>query len=101
MFAVVVTGGKQFKVSVNDVFDAEKLEAQVGEKVVLKDVIMLCDATGNLVMDPKGVSIECEVLSQHRGEKLIVFKKRRRHTYKRKKGHRQYITSLKVLSIVI
>lgn len=96
MLAVVKTGGKQYKVSVGDTINVENLNAEEGSEILLGEVLMLSE--GSEVSFNKG-GVKALVVSNFRGEKLIAFKKRRRHTYKKKKGHRQYLTQLKILSI--
>jgi large subunit ribosomal protein L21 len=97
MFAVVKTGGKQYKVSTGDVINVEDLNAEEGSEILLSEVLMLSNASGEVSFNNGGV--KALVVSNFRGEKVIAFKKRRRHTYKKKKGHRQYLTQLKILSI--
>ena len=101
MFAVIRTGGKQYKVSVGDVVYIEKIEGDKGASVNLDDVLMVVAEGKTLVGTPtvKGASVTAEVLGQDRAEKVIVFKKRRRANYRRKKGHRQQITVLRVTGI--
>ena len=101
MFAVVKTGGKQYKVAANDVVKVEKLEGQAGDKIELTDVLMAGDDKGVKTGTPflKDVVVTAEILEQTRGEKIIIFKKKRRHQYRRKNGHRQYLTVLRVLEI--
>lgn len=101
MFAVVKTGGKQYKVAANDVVKVEKLEGQAGDTIELTDVLMAGDDKGVKTGTPflKDVVVTAEILEQTRGDKIIVFKKKRRHQYRRKNGHRQYLTVLRVLEI--
>ena len=93
MFAVVRTGGKQYKVASGDVLAVEKLEGKVGDRVELSDVLMVGSKIG------AGAKVLAEIIKQFRDDKVIIFKKRRRHNYRRKKGHRQYLTEIKVTSI--
>ncbi|MEL6678883.1 MAG: 50S ribosomal protein L21 [Pseudomonadota bacterium] len=102
MFAVIKTGGKQYKVAKDDVVTIEKLAADAGETVQFNDVLMLGgdDVT---VGAPyvEGAGVQAEVLDQFRGEKVLNFKKRRRkHSSQRKKGHRQHLTLVKVTEIL-
>jgi len=101
MFAVIKTGGKQYKVAPNDVIKVEKLDGEAGAKVDLADVLMVGDDKGVKVGSPTldGTVVTAEILEQTRAGKIIVFKKKRRHNYRRKKGHRQELTVLKVLEI--
>ncbi len=94
MFAVIKTGGKQYRVSKDDVIAVEKLDGEDGETVVFDDVLMLGDKVGQpQVADAKVVG---EVLRQFRDEKKIIFKKRRRKHHRRRNGHRQYLTLVKI-----
>jgi large subunit ribosomal protein L21 len=97
MFAVVKTGGKQYKVSVGSILNIETLNAEEGSEFILNEVLML-EKEGDVLINPK-VEVKALIVSNFRGEKLIAFKKRRRHTYKRKKGHRQNLTKIKIISI--
>lgn len=101
MFAVVKTGGKQYRVAEGDVLKVEKLDAEVGKKIMLDEVLMIGDEKGVKVGEPlvKGANVTAEVLEQKKDKKITVFKKKRRHNYRRKKGHRQQITVLRVTKI--
>ena len=101
MFAVVKTGGKQYRVTEGDVLKVEKLDAEVGKKVKFDEVLMIGDDKGVKVGEPlvKGANVTAEVLEQKKDKKITVFKKKRRHNYRRKKGHRQQITVLRVTKI--
>lgn len=98
MFAVLKTGGKQYKVSQNNIIEVEKLEAEIGATILLDNVVLFNDGTKDHVGAPTvaGVAVAAEVLNQKKGDKVIVFKKKRRHNYRRKNGHRQPITVLKI-----
>lgn len=99
MFAVIKTGGKQYKVAKDDTLQVERLAAEAGETVQFNDVLMVGSNVGAPFVD--GAAVQAEVLDQIRGEKLINFKKRRRkHSSQRKKGHRQYLTVLKITDIL-
>jgi len=102
MFAVIRTGGKQYKVAENDVIKVEKLVAEAGTTITLEDVLMVGDDAGTTSGTPElsGVSVTATVLEQMRDDKVIVFKKKRRHNYRRKNGHRQYLTVLRITDIV-
>lgn len=102
MFAVIKTGGKQYKVAKDDVITVERLTAEAGDAVELADVLMVGGDDGLTVGAPtvSGASVKAEVVKQTRGDKIIVFKKKRRQNYRRKKGHRQDLTVLKVTDIV-
>jgi large subunit ribosomal protein L21 len=102
MFAIVKTGGKQYRVTENNVIRVEKLDVEAGAKVALDQVLMISDGKKTTVGLPviKGAKVEATVLEQMRDRKVIVFKKKRRHNYRRKKGHRQHLTVLKITKIV-
>ena len=102
MFAVIRTGGKQYKVAKNDVIFVEKLIAEAGAEIELDDVLMIGDEAGVTTGTPElgGVHVAATVLEQKRDDKIIVFKKKRRHNYRRKNGHRQYLTVLRITDIV-
>ncbi|MEM8937231.1 MAG: 50S ribosomal protein L21 [Pseudomonadota bacterium] len=102
MYAVVKTGGKQFRVSKDDVLRVERLPGAEGEIVTLSDVLMLGEGDSVTVGAPtvSGASVAAEIVEQTRANKIIIFKKRRRQNYRRKKGHRQHQTVLKVTEIL-
>ncbi len=100
MYAIVKTGGKQYKVAVGDKLNIEKLDAQVGDEVLL-DTICVVDGS-NVEADPAKASatqVKAEVIEQFRGEKVLVFKFKKRKNYKKMRGHRQYLTRVEVKSI--
>ena len=97
MFAIVRTGGKQYRVAAGDKIVVEKLAGEAGDSVTLSDVLLAGD--GGELKSTDGLTVAAEIIAQAKGEKVIVFKKRRRHNYRRKKGHRQQHTILKILSI--
>ncbi|MDE2030637.1 MAG: 50S ribosomal protein L21 [Alphaproteobacteria bacterium] len=101
MFAVVKTGGKQYKVAQGDVIQVEKLPGEAAAKVELSDVLMVCDNGKVTAGTPfvKGAKIAAEIVAQKRSAKLIVFKKKRRQNYRRKNNHRQDFTVLKITGI--
>jgi len=99
MFAVLKTGGKQYKVQSGDVLRVEKLAADAGEKVQFNEILMVGDKVGTPTVD--GAAVQAEVIDQIRGEKLIHFvKRRRKHGSQRTKGHRQYLTLVRVTDIL-
>lgn len=102
MFAVIKTGGKQYKVAKDDIVVVEKLEGEAGASVALESVLMLGDEKSVTTGTPfvEGASVAAEVVEQTRGDKVIVFKKQRRQNYRRKNGHRQDLTVLKVTDIL-
>jgi large subunit ribosomal protein L21 len=97
MFAVVRTGGKQYRVAAGDKIAVEKLSGEAGETITLSDVLLAGD--GGEVKDAKGVVVSAEIIAQAKSEKVIVFKKRRRHNYRRKNGHRQQMTLLRITAV--
>ncbi len=102
MFAVIRTGGKQYKVAKNDVIIVEKLEADAGQEVKFDQVLMIGADSGLKLGQPlvAGASVTATVLEQAKADKVIIFKKNRRHNYRRKRGHRQKITVLRILDIM-
>jgi len=97
MFAVVRTGGKQYRVHPGDKIVVEKLDGNAGDKITLGEVLLAGDG-GNL-QKTDGLTVAAEIVAQAKGDKVTVFKKRRRHNYRRKKGHRQQHTILKIVAI--
>jgi large subunit ribosomal protein L21 len=97
MFAVVRTGGKQYRVAAGDKIAVEKLAGEAGETITLGDVL-LAGNDGELA-DASKVVVSAEIIAQAKSEKVIVFKKRRRHNYRRRNGHRQQMTLLRILSV--
>jgi large subunit ribosomal protein L21 len=97
MFAVIKTGGKQYRVASGDVIKVEKLEAEAGSTVTLDQVLMAGDKVGTPLV--AGATVSAEVIAQDRGPKIIVFKKKRRQNYRRKNGHRQDLTVLRITDI--
>ncbi len=100
MYAVVRTGGKQYRVAKDSILKVESLVGDVGSKLTLSEVLMLGGDTPKLGAPlVKGASVECEILEHGQGEKVVAFKKKRRKNTHRKRGHRQHFTAVKVLSI--
>jgi large subunit ribosomal protein L21 len=97
MFAIVRTGGKQYRVAPGDKIIVEKLEGEAGAAISLGDVLLAGD--GSELKLVEGLTVSAEIVAQGRGDKVIVFKKRRRHNYRRRNGHRQYHTVLKITAI--
>ena len=102
MFAVIKTGGKQYKVAENDIISVEKLLGEPGDKLELNEVLMLGEEgkapkIGSPLIEK--AKVIAEILEQSKDDKIIVFKKKRRHNYRRKRGHRQNLTILKVLEV--
>ncbi len=102
MYAVIRTGGKQYKVAKNDVIVVERLPGEAGATVQLDAVLMVGDDKGQTVGSPlvAGAHVAATVLEQTRGDKIIVFKKKRRKNYRRTAGHRQDLTALRITDIV-
>lgn len=100
-YAVVETGGKQYRIKAGDVFDVERLEGEAGTKITLDRVLAISNGTELTVGTPvvAGASVAAEIVDQHRGEKVINYKKKRRKGYHRTVGHRQELTRVRVQSI--
>ena len=100
-FAVIKTGGKQYKVSANDTIRIEKLDDEAGKKFEFKEVLLTTDNTTTEIGSPMidGAYVEAELLKQARNDKVIIFKKRRRQNSRRKRGHRQHVSIVKILKI--
>jgi large subunit ribosomal protein L21 len=101
MYAVIRTGGKQYKVAPEDVLQIEKIDGAAGDAVQFADVLMIGGEGEPAVGAPlvAGAAVSAEVVEQSRGAKVIIFKKRRRQNYRRKKGHRQDLTTVRILEI--
>ena len=99
MFAVIRTGGKQYRVVKDDVVTVEKLDGDVGAKLKLSDVLMLGGDTPKLGGALSGATVQAEIVEHSRGEKVIAFKKKRRKNTHRKRGHRQHFTKIKITGI--
>ena len=101
MFAVIKTGAKQYKVAVGDVIKVEKLDGEAGTEISLDTVLMVGDDKGVKVGTPavSGIIVTAEILEQARAAKIIVFKKKRRQGYRRKAGHRQEQTVLRIMAV--
>jgi len=97
MFAIVRTGGKQYRVAAGDKIVVEKLDGEAGSTVTLGDVLLAGE--GSELKPTDGLTVSAEIVAQAKGEKVIVFKKRRRHNYRRRNGHRQNHTILKITAI--
>ena len=98
MFAVIKSGGKQYKVAKNDVIRVEKLDVEAGASIDLSEVLMVGDNKSQTMGVPlvDGASVSATVLEQMRDRKIIIFKKKRRQNYRRKNGHRQHLTVLRI-----
>ncbi|OEY86826.1 50S ribosomal protein L21 [Wolbachia pipientis] len=93
MFAVIETGGKQYLVKQGSIIKVEKLEAEKGDKIEINKIIFLAGSNST------NAAVSAEVLEQCKGEKVIIFKKKRRKNYRRKTGHRQHLTVLRINEI--
>ena len=102
MYAVIKTGGKQYRVSKDDVLNIERLEGEASARIEFADVLMVGTGDSVKVGAPlvSGAKVVAEVVEQTRGPKLIAFKKRRRKNSRRKKGHRQDLTKVRIMEIV-
>ena len=103
MFAIIQTGGKQYRVSPGDILRVEHLAGERGDEVVLEQVLLVADGDAIQVGQPlvAGARVVSEILRQGKGKKIIVFKKKRRKKYRRKQGHRQLFTALEIKDIVV
>ena len=101
MYAVIRTGGKQYRVAKNEVVFVEKLDAEEGASVTLDDVLMIGEGAEAKTGKPRiaGAKVTATVLEQKLDDKILVFKKKRRHNYRRKNGHRQALTVLRITDI--
>ena len=97
MFAVVRTGGKQYRVAAGDKIVVDRMDGEAGASITLGDVLLAGE--GSDLRDAAGLTVAAEIIAQAKGEKVIVFKKRRRHNYRRRNGHRQQHTILKIVSV--
>lgn len=97
MFAVIQTGGKQYKVAENDVISIEKIDAEEGATIEFDSVLAIDGRFGTPFVE--GAKVIGEVIAQFRDRKVIVFKKRRRQNYRRKAGHRQSLTKVRITAI--
>ena len=93
MFAIVRTGGKQYRVAAGDKIVVDRMDGEAGSRVALGDVLFTSEGSA------KGLTVAAEIIARAKAEKVIVFKKKRRHNYRRKNGHRQQHTILKIISV--
>lgn len=102
MFAVIKTGGKQYKVEQNSLINIEKIEGEPGKVVEFDHVLMIGEhAKPSIIGTPvvKGAAVKGKIVEQSRSDKVLVFKKKRRQNYRRKTGHRQEVTSIQITDI--
>jgi large subunit ribosomal protein L21 len=97
MFAVVRTGGKQYRVAPGDKIVVEKLAGEAGDSINLEDILLAGE--GSQLKSTAGLKVTAEIIAQAKSDKVTVFKKRRRHNYRRKAGHRQQLTILRITAI--
>ncbi len=102
IFAIIKTGGKQYKVSKGDKIKIEKLNAKVGDKVIFDDVLLVVEKGKVKIGTPKikGAKVEVKVLKQEKYKKVIIFKYKAKKRYKKKQGHRQPYTEIEIIKIV-
>ncbi len=96
MYAIIATGGKQYKVSEGDIIKVEKLDVEAGNTVTFDQVIAVSDSTLKVADDVKGATVTATVMEQGRGKKVIVYKYKRKTGYHKKNGHRQAYTQVKI-----
>jgi len=102
MFAVIKTGGKQYKVEPNRIIRIEKIDGEPGSEVEFNEILMIGEfSKPSLIGTPhvKGAAVKAKIIEQFKDEKVLVFKKKRRQNYRRKKGHRQELTSVQIIDI--
>ncbi len=101
MYAIVKTGGKQYKVREGDILRVEKLAGDVGSEISFEDILMFSDGETVTVGQPKvdSVTVSGHIVAQGKSKKIIVFKYKRRKRYRRKQGHRQHYTAIQIDSI--
>jgi len=102
MFAVIKTGGKQYKVAADDILEIEKLDAVAGDAIVFEEVLMV-GADGDVTVGAplvEGATVAAELVEQKRAKKIVVFKKKRRQNYRRKAGHRQHLSLVRITDIL-
>lgn len=103
MFAIIITGGKQYRVSPGDILRVERLPGERGDQVTIKQVLLVADDDNIQVGRPllEAAEVKGEILRQGKAKKIIIFKKKRRKKYRRKQGHRQLFTALQVKDILV
>ena len=103
MYAVFRSGGKQYRAEVGQTVDVDRLTNDVGESIELDDVLLVVDGENTAIGQPRveGASVAATVVEQFRGKKIIVYKYRQRTSYRRKQGHRQYYTRLRIDDIKV
>lgn len=101
MYAVVKTGGKQYRVATGDIVEVEKLDGEVGDSINLEDVLLVADGDSVQIGQPtvEGASVTAKITGQHRGKKVQVFRYRPKKRIRVRRGHRQYLTRLEIQSV--
>lgn len=103
MFAVIKTGGKQYRVKGGDIIHVERLQGKAGDKIKFEEVLSTSDGSTSKIGAPtiSGAFVTAQYLGEEKADKVIIFKKRRRHNYRRKAGHRQILTALQITGITV
>jgi len=103
VFAVIRTGGKQYRAEPGAVLSIEKLEGEVGADIFFNEVLLVSGDQGTIVGQPiiNGAQVTAEIVAQRKGPKLKIFKKQRRHGYQLRKGHRQNLTQVRIKDVVV
>ena len=103
MYAIIRSGGKQYRAEVGMTVDVDRLPHEIGEAIALQDVLLVADDDKTIIGQPRieGASVAATVVEQFRGKKIIVYKYRQRTSYRRKQGHRQYYTRLQIDDIQV
>jgi large subunit ribosomal protein L21 len=103
VYAIIQTGGKQYRVSPGDVLRVERLPGERGDEVILDQVLLVTDADAVQVGQPlvPNATVRTQILRQGKGKKVLIFKKKRRKNYRRKQGHRQMFTALQIQEIIL
>jgi large subunit ribosomal protein L21 len=103
MYAIIRTGGRQYRAEVGSDIDVEKLPVEENQSIVLDDVLLVGNGDQTVIGQPRveGASVKATVVKQFRGKKIIVFRYRHRNSYRRKTGHRQYYTRLHIDEILV
>ena len=103
MYAIIKTGGKQYRISPGDVLRVERLPGERGDEVILDQVLLVTDGDAVQVGQPlvPNATVRTEIVRQGKSKKVLIFKKKRRKNYRRKQGHRQLFTALQINEIVL
>ncbi len=103
MYAIIQTGGKQYRISPGDVLRVERLPGERGDEVILDQVLLVTDGDAVQVGQPlvPNATVRTQIVRQGKGKKVLIFKKKRRKNYRRKQGHRQLFTALQISEIVL